>query len=167
MIYKYLDLYIYIYIYLFIYLSMNLFHAGIVKTSQKCDEAKVEQWIKKILKDAPEQEKSSRKKARSTLLLRQCRRVLTVDFYWKFSKNFCPEQWLENFFCAYIWFALFTFWKNILVHFVTAGGLTKLLMQTCSITKIKRCSFSNNEFHCLLGRLFSRFQENWRVKRQT
>ena len=41
---------------------MNLFHVGIVKTSQKCDEAKVEQWIKKILKDAPNKKKVHVKK---------------------------------------------------------------------------------------------------------
>ena len=26
--------------------------------------------------------------------------VLSLDFYWKFSKNIYPEHWLENFFCA-------------------------------------------------------------------
>ena len=40
---------------------MNLFDVGIVKTSQKCDKAKVEQWIKKIVKDAPDHEGGSRK----------------------------------------------------------------------------------------------------------
>ena len=49
-IYIYVYMYIiYIYTYIFIHLYINLFHVGIVKTSQKCGEAKVEQWIKKIL----------------------------------------------------------------------------------------------------------------------
>ena len=53
--------YIHIYIYIYIYIKkfINLFHVGIVKTSQKCDEAKVKQWIKKILKDAPDREGGS------------------------------------------------------------------------------------------------------------
>ena len=63
-----LDMYIYIYIhlfiYLFIYLFINFFHVGIVKTSQKSDEAKVEQWIKKILKNTHGREGRSRKKAK-------------------------------------------------------------------------------------------------------
>ena len=42
-------------------LFINLFDVGIVKTSQKCDKAKVEQWIKKIVKDAPDHEEGSRK----------------------------------------------------------------------------------------------------------
>ena len=55
---------VYIPIYIYIYLFINLFHVGIVKTSQKCDEAKVEQWIKKILKDAPDRERGSHKIAK-------------------------------------------------------------------------------------------------------
>ena len=43
--------------------------------------------------------------------------------------------------------------NNVLVHFVTAGGLTKLLMQT-STTKTKSCSIRNDGFHCLLWRVF-------------
>ena len=50
---------VYIPIYIYIYLFINLFHVGIFKTSQKCDEAQVEQWIKKILKDAPDREGGS------------------------------------------------------------------------------------------------------------
>ena len=50
--------------------------------------------------------------------------------------------------------------------FVTAGCLTKLLMQTSSTANTKSCTYSNNEFHCFLGCLFSRFQEIWRVKSQ-
>ena len=42
--------------FMFIYLFIYLFHVDIVKTSQKCDEAKVEQCIKKIVKDAPNRE---------------------------------------------------------------------------------------------------------------
>ena len=56
-----LDLYILIYIDLYI-LYIYIYKTYIAKTSQKCDEAKVEQWIKKILKDAPDREKGSRKK---------------------------------------------------------------------------------------------------------
>ena len=41
-----------------------MYHVYIVKTSQKCDEAKVERWIKKILKDAPAREGGSRKKTK-------------------------------------------------------------------------------------------------------
>ena len=48
---------------MYIYIH-NLFHVGIVKTSQKSDKAKVEQWIKKILKDAPDREGGSCKKAK-------------------------------------------------------------------------------------------------------
>ena len=168
-----------------------------VKILQKCDKAKVEHWIKKILKDAPDGEGGSRKKVKegkkpilqlsqqslhlwrkadnnllysrkkNNVLYSCYTRILAVDFYWKFSKNFYPEHWLENFFLLCIWFVLFIFLKNILVHFVTADGLTKLLIQTSSKVKTKSCSLSNSEFHCLLGRLFSRFQEVWRVKRQT
>ena len=57
---------IYIYILYIIYKSINrfinLFHVGIVETSQKCDETKVEQWIKKIVEDAPDRDASWRKK---------------------------------------------------------------------------------------------------------
>ena len=45
-------------------LFISLFDVGIVKTSQKCDKAKVEQWIKKIVKDAPDHEGGSRKNAK-------------------------------------------------------------------------------------------------------
>ena len=63
---RHIDLYIYIciYIYIYIYISyiiyksisrfINLFHVGIVETSQKCEEVKVEQWIKKIVGDGPD-----------------------------------------------------------------------------------------------------------------
>ena len=60
----YVYIYVYIYIYIFVYLFINLFDAGIVNMSQKCDEAKVEQWIKKILKDAPDHQGGSRRKAK-------------------------------------------------------------------------------------------------------
>ena len=63
-IYIHLCVCIYLYIYIYIYLFINLFHVGIVKTSQKCDEEKVEQWIKKILKDVPDREGGSRKIAK-------------------------------------------------------------------------------------------------------
>ena len=63
-IYIYICIYIHLFIYLFIYLFINFFHVGIVKTSQKSDEAKVEQWIKKILKNIPGREGRSRKKAK-------------------------------------------------------------------------------------------------------
>ena len=43
-------------IYTFVYLFLNLFYAGMVKPSQNCDEAKEEQWIEKILKDALDRE---------------------------------------------------------------------------------------------------------------
>ena len=61
---------------------------------------------------------------------------------------------------------LICFPKEYPSTFVTAGCLTKLLMQTSSTVNTKSCTYSNNEFHCFLGRLFSRFQEIWRVKSQ-
>ena len=60
----YICIYLCIYIYIFVYLFINLFDAGIVNMSQKCDEAKVEQRIKKILKDAPDHQGGSRRKAK-------------------------------------------------------------------------------------------------------
>ena len=61
---------------------------------------------------------------------------------------------------------LIYFSKEYPSTFVTAGCLTKLLMQTSSTANTKSCTYSNNEFHCFLGCLFSRFQEIWRVKSQ-
>ena len=46
------------------YIYINLFLVGIDKTPQKSDKAKVEQWIKKILKDTPNHEGGSCKKAK-------------------------------------------------------------------------------------------------------
>ena len=79
--------------------------------------------------------------------------------YWKFSKNFYPKHWLENFFWTYIWFALFAFSKNILVHVVTAGDLVKFSMHTSATAKTKSCSFNNNKFHCCLGACFQGFKK--------
>ena len=49
---------------MFMHLFKNLFHAAIIKKSQKCNKTKMEQWIKKILKNAPYLEESSHKKAK-------------------------------------------------------------------------------------------------------
>ena len=78
----------------------------------------------------------------------------------------CKELNLKDFFLPCIWFALLVFRKNILVHFVGAVSLTKLLMETTPTVKAQSCSFSNNKCYCLLGCLFSMFQEIWIVNRQ-
>ena len=56
--------------------------SGIVETSQKCDEAKVEQWIKKIPKDALDRQGGSRKNRGQieTLLL-----LLNRDFVYYYE----------------------------------------------------------------------------------
>ena len=41
---------------------INLFHAAIVKRSQKCEKAKVKQCINKILKDPPNVKKEDHQK---------------------------------------------------------------------------------------------------------
>ena len=73
----------YICIYIYVYICIEyLFHVGIVETSQKCDEAKVEQWIKKIPKDAPDRQGGSRKNRGQieTLLL-----LLNRDFVYYYE----------------------------------------------------------------------------------
>ena len=149
----------------------------------------MEQWIKKILKDAPDGEGGSRKKVKegkkpilqlsqqslhlwrkadnnllysrkkNNVLYSCYTRILAVDFYWKFSKNFYPEHWLENFFLLCIWFVLFIFLKNILVHFVTADGLTKLLIQTSSKEKQKAAASAIVNFTAYLGVCFQGFKK--------
>ena len=96
-----------------------------------------------------------------TLWIRPCFfiMVLTVDLCWKFSKNLRRTLFLRTFFLPYIWFALFVFSKNILVHVVTVGDLAKCSMQTSTTSKSKSCSFSNNEFHCCLGVYFQSFKK--------
>ena len=87
-------------------------------------------------------------------------------FIGSFQRTFTQNTDWRTFFAPCIWFACFFFQKNILVHFVTATGITKPLMQSFSTAKTKTCSISINEFHCFLGRLFSRFQQIWKVKRE-
>ena len=83
------------------------------------------------------------------------------------SKNFYPETFLtRELFCVMHLICFVHFPKEYSSTFVTACSLIKLSMQISSITKIKSCYFSNNEFYCLLRRLFLRFQEIWIVKRQ-
>ena len=100
------------------------------------------------------------------LWIRPCcyTRALTVDLYWTFLKNF-QNTVLRTFFLPYIWFALFAFSKNILVHVVASGDLAKFSMQTSATAKRKICSFSNNEFHCCLDvcfQSFMKFEETFR-----
>ena len=92
-------------------------------------------------------------------------RILTVDFYWKFSKEIYPEHWLENFLCTMHLICFVRFLKNILVYAVPAGDLAKFLMQTFATAKTKSCSFSNNEFHCCLGVCFPGFKSK-QINRQ-
>ena len=76
--YIYIYIYIYLFTYLFIYLFIYLFYT--------C-EGKQETFI------------YSRKK--NNVLYSCYTRVLTVDFYWKFSKNFYAEHWPENIFLGH------------------------------------------------------------------
>lgn len=57
-------LYLHISIWLFTHLLPNLLHAAIVKQSEKRDEAKVEQRITKISKNARYRERNSHKKCK-------------------------------------------------------------------------------------------------------
>ena len=77
-------------------------------------------------------------------------------FLLEFSKNFYLEHLLGNDFFDKHLICFARFPKECSSTFCNCRGLTKLLMQTSTV-KIKSCSFSNNEFHCLLGRLFPRF----------
>ena len=193
MIYIYIYIYyIYIYIYIFVYFFINLFHVSIVKTSRKSDEAKVEERIKRILKDAPDREGGSRIKARVEKLLinrdfvffyRDFFSSLGVNSYCSNVNNLCNfeenqqfylfqkekimlgflfevfEELLSRKLTRELFFAMHLiyfvcFRKEYSSTFVTAGGLTKLLMQSSSTAKTK-----DKEFYYLLVRLFSRFQE--------
>ena len=74
---------------------INLFHAAIVKRSQKCEKAKVKQCINKILKDPPNVKKDDHQKHS--------------------PEAFCKKKGvLKN-------FAIFTeknlFWSLSLIHF--------------------------------------------------
>ena len=79
----------YIFMFMFIYLFIYLFHVDIVKTSQKCDEAKVEQCIKKIVKDAPNREWVSRKRGQidTSFLLNRDFAYYYGDFYFYYEKT--------------------------------------------------------------------------------
>ena len=80
--------------------------------------------------------------------------VLTVDFCSKFSKNFYTEHWLQNFFCTMYLICFVHFRKDILVHFVIAGSLTKLLVQPFSTAKTKSCSFLSISITCYIFCVF-------------
>ena len=71
---------VYIYIYIYIHLFINLFHVGIVKISQKCDEAKVKQWIKKVLKGTPDRQGGPSKKAKQEIETK----LETLFLLWRF-----------------------------------------------------------------------------------
>ena len=59
------NIYIYIYnICVFVCSFLNLFYAGMVKPSQKCDEVKVDQWIDKNVNDVLDRKEITRKKAK-------------------------------------------------------------------------------------------------------
>ena len=49
------------------HLFINLFHAAIHTKPQKCDEEKVEEWIKNIVKDAHYREEDSHKKVNESI----------------------------------------------------------------------------------------------------
>ena len=74
-------------------------------------------------------------------------------------EKFLPKTLTWELFLNILWFALFAFSKNILVHVVTVGDLAKFSMQTSATAKTKSCSFNNNEFHCCLGACFQGFKK--------